>query len=309
MTWRRSAKASEVVMNKSAVAMIQPRLSTRNICSSSPADTRATARQSSSKPRSCAMWPKNACQSTPTPTARRPKAIRDGNRRGPMAALDGATSSSEVSIPMNRPNPKTTPPSTASPIRRPMPVVIVVSSPFIESASNQPEIPQDSFDPGALRSEKGRKVGRRLVHIDPAPFFQEGLPLLATHHLAQGLVQGLLVRRPQLRRRHQPTPVDQRGIDALLLERRYVDAKQPLGRRDADGPQLPRLDLLRHLVQAAGRDRQMAAHNLRQHLAAGPRDDVVHLGDIPAAGFDDQGAQNVVRAAKGESAPAHRDRV
>ena len=63
--------------------MIQPRLSSRSICTISPAETSATARQSSSKPRSCAMWPKNACAEEPGADDDQPG--RDQEREQPRA--------------------------------------------------------------------------------------------------------------------------------------------------------------------------------------------------------------------------------
>ena len=106
------------------VATIQPRLSSSSICATSPAVTRITARQSSSQPRSWAMWPKNASRSSDTPTAISPIAIKDGNNLGPAAAWLGPTSSSAVWAAMNRPSASTPRLSTPSPTRRLRPLVI-----------------------------------------------------------------------------------------------------------------------------------------------------------------------------------------
>ena len=79
--------------------------------------------------------------------------------------------------------------------------------------------------------------------------------------------------------------------------------EMPIARR------LPGLELARDLVEAAGRDRDLAADDERQHLAAGADRDVVHLLDVAAAGLDHEAAEEVVGRAGREAAPAHRTRV
>ena len=58
--------------------------------------------------------------------------------------------------------------------------------------------------------------------------------------------------------------------DAQLLERRHIDALEPLGRRHADGLHLAGLDVLLELAVAAAADRDVAAEDGRHRLAAGP---------------------------------------
>ena len=287
--------------------MIQPRLSTRNICSEQPGrdqrhrqpvelEARARGRCGRRRPAS----------STATPTTSSPNATRNGNRRGPIAALAGATSRSEVSIATNRPKPSTTPPSTASPIRRPQPVVIRRILPVVRpglctrpTSRRMPSIRARSGPRNAANSSAGWYMSTQPRSLSSA------CHSIAADHLAHRRVQ----RRPCRRGRilagaispRQLTSVD---VDALLLEGRDVDARQPLRRGDADRPQLAGLDLLRHLVETAGRDGEVAAHDLRQHLAAGAGDDVVHLGDVPARRLDDQRAQDVVGASPGRTRPS-----
>ena len=188
-------------------------------------------------------------------------------------------------------------------MRRPQPLVIPCILPVTGSARDPAECPRSVARSGprnSANSSAGWYMSTQPRSLSSACHCS----LLTISPSAWS--RAFLSARPHLGRRHQAAPVHQCRIDTLLLEGRDVDARQPLGRGDADRPQLAGLDLLRHLVEAAGGDGEMAAHDLRQHLAAGAGDDVVHLGDVAAGRLDDQGAQDVVGAAQREAAPAHR---
>ena len=76
------------------------------------------------------------------------------------------------------------------------------------------------------------------------------------------------------------------------------------------GEEMPRARSLpawicwRDLVEAARRDGDVAAHDLRQHLAAGAGDDIVHLGGVAAGRLDDQARSGCGRDRPAEAAPA-----
>ena len=84
-----------------------------------PAATQCHARQSSSRPAFVGDVRRTApgAARAPRPPGS-PPATRNGNIRGPSPRWWGHPIN-EVSIPMNRPRPRTTPPSTASPTRKP----------------------------------------------------------------------------------------------------------------------------------------------------------------------------------------------
>src|SRR5687767_8201159 len=114
---------------------------------------------------------------------------------------------------MNSPSASTAPPSTDSPSRRLLPVVIPrppLSSrrrglgPQPRRGGPRPggtslqkaEILEDARDPGLLLLEEGRELVGRLVHVDPAALLDDRLPLGAPRHLRQRRVERLLVVGP-----------------------------------------------------------------------------------------------------------------
>ena len=68
--------------------------------------------------------------------------------------------------------------------------------------------------------------------------------------------------------REHAAPVEEFDIDALLLQRRRVDALLALVGRDGERAQLARLDLLGELAVAGDARRHLAAEQRRQRRAA-----------------------------------------
>ena len=83
-------------------------------------------------------------------------------------------------------------------------------------------------------------------------------------HVGQRLA---LVRR-DAGRAVDATPVADLDVDALLLQRRHVDALQARGRGDGDRAHLAALDVLLELAVAAAADGDVAAEDRRDGLAA-----------------------------------------
>ena len=79
--------------------------------------------------------------------------------------------------------------------------------------------------------------------------------------------------------------------------------------RDREQPQLPGLDLALELAEARDADRDLAAEDRRQRLAAAGEGDVVDLGRVDADRLGDQPGGDVVGAAGRAAAPGDRARV
>src|SRR3954447_13521505 len=103
---------------------------------------------------------------------------------------------------------------------------------------HQPKICQNALHLGSVIFQKRGELSRRLVEISPLALGYCFFPGWARNHLCDGIRQRFQVGVTNPRRSHEAAPVEERDIDALFLEGRYIDARQALLRGYGECPHL-----------------------------------------------------------------------
>ena len=169
-----------------------------------------------------------------------------------------------------------------------------------EKLLGEPEVLEDALDPWLLGLEEGRECLGRLVHVHPAALLHPepaAAPLCAVLPSASSSASRSSVRDPL------GTPwgrAEWSGSTSTPCSLK-VGMSTP-GRRSGEEIASARSfqpPAASELVEPAGRDRDVRAHDLGRHLAAGARDDVVHLGPVAADRLDGPS-----RTAGGRGCPA-----
>src|SRR5215813_15477374 len=109
--------------------------------------------------------------------------------------------------------------------------------------SAEPELFENAFDACRLGVEEGFVLVTKQRDLGPLVVLAGVRPLRRGCHLLDQREHGLPLRCIDIGRRKHPAPVEQLDVDALLLERRRIDALLALVGGNGDQPKLAGLDL------------------------------------------------------------------
>src|SRR4051812_12656368 len=164
--------------------------------------------------------------------------------------------------------------------------------------SCQAQLLQRALDSRRLLRQEGCELVSGKEGVGPAVLGQHVLPLLATVHRGEGGDQCGLVGVGDLGWGDHAAPVGELEIDAGLLQRGRIDRSHPLSPADGQHAHLAGLDLVEELAEAGGAERDLAAQQGRQQVAAAVVGDEVDLAGIDADGLSQLHGQQVVRSAR-----------
>ena len=148
-----------------------------------------------------------------------------------------------------------------------------------------------------------RELVAGQIGVVPALLLQHFGPGRRFHHGFDRLDERVALRRRDAGGAHHGAPVGDVEVDALLLQRRGVDALDALRRGHREDAQLAGLDLAFELAVARDAGRDLAAHDRGDRLAAAGERDVVDLGRIAADRLGEEPDRDVIDAARGAAGP------